>query len=267
MDYVWLNGRIVEVIANGAVSSIATDQTGRPLALKRRISIANAAVQWQAQGLPFQENVTINQWAAGNFNIGFPGQYHDSEDGLWYNGARDYDATLGRFIESDPIGLEGGVNTYAYVGNNPLSYIDPLGLCCSKTQQAAADAAEKLAKLSDASGNVEMGAEGVAAGSAIYGGFVGEADLPVTVGSAEVAETAGSISSGAGLLSAGLNTYASGGNFGYFLKFGLDFSIKRINGSVLSHVPGMDNLAKFYSDLSTKLLGSLIPDGMPCGAQ
>jgi RHS repeat-associated protein len=52
----------------------------------------------------------------------------DEGNGLYYMRARYYDPEVGRFISKDPIGLEGGINLYAYVGGNPLNYIDPLGL-------------------------------------------------------------------------------------------------------------------------------------------
>jgi RHS repeat-associated protein len=61
-------------------------------------------------------------------NLRFPGQYHDRETGLYQNWHRYYSPELGRYITSDPIGLEGGLNTYAYVGGDPVNAVDPEGL-------------------------------------------------------------------------------------------------------------------------------------------
>jgi RHS repeat-associated protein len=57
-----------------------------------------------------------------------PGQYHDEETGLSYNYHRTYAPVSGRYLESDPIGLDGGLNTYLYAKANPLRFIDPDGL-------------------------------------------------------------------------------------------------------------------------------------------
>lgn len=62
------------------------------------------------------------------FNLRFPGQWFDHETGLVQNGFRDYDPSLGRYVEVDPLGLAAGMNPYAYVGGNPLSGVDPSGL-------------------------------------------------------------------------------------------------------------------------------------------
>ena len=76
-------------------------------------------------------------WPVDAFNLRFPGQYYDVETGKHYNYFRDYDSSVGRYIESDPIGLKGGLNTYGYVRGSPLNLVDRRGLfsvgkgCCN----------------------------------------------------------------------------------------------------------------------------------------
>ncbi|MEI7702809.1 MAG: RHS repeat-associated core domain-containing protein, partial [Planctomycetia bacterium] len=62
------------------------------------------------------------------YNPRFPGQYYDKETNLSYNYFRDYDPNRGRYVESDPIGLKGGINTYAYADGDPVSLRDQFGL-------------------------------------------------------------------------------------------------------------------------------------------
>jgi RHS repeat-associated protein len=62
------------------------------------------------------------------YNLRFPGQYYDQESGTYYNYFRDYDPSIGRYIESDPLGLRAGINTYAYVAGDPMGDMDPKGL-------------------------------------------------------------------------------------------------------------------------------------------
>jgi RHS repeat-associated protein len=99
--------------------------------------VANAAGQtvwrWDQQE-PFGNNpADENPSGLGAFDLPLrlPGQYFDKETNLHYNHFRDYDSILGRYVQSDPIGLRGGIGTYAYVNSNPLSRLDRLGLVSS----------------------------------------------------------------------------------------------------------------------------------------
>ena len=98
------------------------DHLGTP----QMMTDTSATVVWQANYTPFGEADIIVE--AVTNNIRFPGQYYDQESDLHYNYFRDYDPELGRYIQSDPIGLAGGINTYGYVGGNPINLTDPFGL-------------------------------------------------------------------------------------------------------------------------------------------
>ena len=108
---------------------IHTDQLNTPRLIT---NAANAKVwEWNNDD-PFANNpVNDDPNATGNhftYNPRLPGQYFDSETNTHYNYYRDYDPSTGRYIESDPIGLAGGINGYAYVNGSPVNSIDPKGL-------------------------------------------------------------------------------------------------------------------------------------------
>ncbi len=120
--YVYWQNRPVALIRNNTIYYIQTDHLGRPEVATN----ASKTVVWKANNTAFDRQVTTN--TIGGLNLGFPGQYYDSETGLWYNWHRYYDASVGRYIQSDPVGMEGGLNTYNYALNNPAALIDPSGL-------------------------------------------------------------------------------------------------------------------------------------------
>ena len=127
-QYIYYKTAPVALLKKKTLYHIHSDHLGTP----KQITDSKGDIQWQASYSPFgkaQINPDPdNNGKAITLNLRFAGQYEDQESGTYYNYFRDYDPETGRYITSDPIGIKGGLNTYAYVGNNPLSSIDPLGL-------------------------------------------------------------------------------------------------------------------------------------------
>lgn len=84
---------------------------------------------WEARQTAFGETTVTTQLIENNLR--FPGQYYDHETQTHYNYFRDYEPNIGRYLQRDPIGLNGGINTYGYVKVSPLKGIDPYGLFSS----------------------------------------------------------------------------------------------------------------------------------------
>jgi len=103
---------------------VFTDQIGAPLAIEDD----DGYEVWRANISPYG-NAEISTNSSVSFNLRFPGHYFDEELGLHYNRFRYYDPALGRFLQSDPVGILGGVNVYAY-HPNPLDRVDVRGLGC-----------------------------------------------------------------------------------------------------------------------------------------
>ncbi|MCP4994319.1 MAG: hypothetical protein GY934_11125, partial [Gammaproteobacteria bacterium] len=128
----WMTTPLFQRTAAGQVYYYQNDHLGTP----QRMLAKSGAVVWEARYGAFGEASIITETVANNLR--FPGQYYDDETGLYYNYFRTYDPSTGRYITSDPIGLEGGLNTYRYVGGNPVNFIDPRGLLLDTSAYAAA---------------------------------------------------------------------------------------------------------------------------------
>ncbi|GAB3351428.1 RHS repeat-associated core domain-containing protein [Lysobacter tyrosinilyticus] len=133
---VWLDDLPVGLIVGAAATNqplnyIEADALGTPRTVIE--STRNVAVwSWALTGEVFGKDAP-NEDVDGDsvslaFNLRFPGQRYDAASGLNQNYFRDYDPSTGSYPESDPIGLNGGISTYAYSGSNPLTQADPFGL-------------------------------------------------------------------------------------------------------------------------------------------
>lgn len=133
-EIIWLGDLPVAALkpatsaATPGIYYIHADHLGTP----RKITRPNdnrVVWSWESEAfgnsLPDQNPAGLGVFV---FNLRFPGQYYDAETGLHYNMARYYNSDVGGYDQSDPIGLAGGINTYAYVGGNPVNFIDPRGL-------------------------------------------------------------------------------------------------------------------------------------------
>uniref|UniRef100_UPI001B802595 RHS repeat-associated core domain-containing protein n=1 Tax=Desulfobulbus elongatus TaxID=53332 RepID=UPI001B802595 len=121
--YIRLDGLpLAMVTGDGSMYYYHTDHLGTPL----RLTDASGTVVWAADYQPFGKATLLVNTVENNLR--FLGQYFDAETGLHYNWHRYYDPDIGRYLSADPIGLEAGVNVYAYVNNDPVNKIDPWGL-------------------------------------------------------------------------------------------------------------------------------------------
>jgi RHS repeat-associated protein len=116
---------------------VHTDHLGTPRKITRP---SDNGLMWRFDPDTFGSlapNGNPSGLGAFGYDLRFPGQIYMAETGLNYNYYRDLDTSTGRYLESDPIGLHGGSNsTYSYGNENPISRIDPFGLCAADTHPA-----------------------------------------------------------------------------------------------------------------------------------
>jgi len=131
-DYVYTDTTPIAKIEAGITTETLAYVHTDHLATPRFATNGQGIKVWSWEGNAFGDNPSNedpdNDGILTTVNLRFPGQYFDSETGLFYNWNRYYDPRTGRYVSSDPIGLKGGMNTYAYAESNPLTFTDPDGL-------------------------------------------------------------------------------------------------------------------------------------------
>ena len=174
-DYIWVDGAPIgqfEYLPNGTIDHIVwmtNDHLNTP-----RIGTGQSGQQiewlWDSSGFGEGAEDTDPDLDGTHHSIAlrFPGQYLDDESGIHYNWNRYYDPQTGRYITSDPIGLEGGVNTYGYADTNSLMYTDPTGESAVAGVSAAFSADLAAPEPSDAAWPKWLLWGGLFLGAAIY---------------------------------------------------------------------------------------------------
>jgi RHS repeat-associated protein len=133
-ETVYFGSTPVALLKNGKTYRIFTDQATTP----RVVSNSANKTVWEWDFDPFGKKQPANKnldKVPFVYNARFPGQYYDTEMSLFYNYRRTYNPATGRYLESDPAGLDGGNNSYTYSSSNPVIFIDSNGLRYTKIIQ------------------------------------------------------------------------------------------------------------------------------------
>jgi RHS repeat-associated protein len=187
----------------GTLRYLFADHQGSIIAQADGTGAVTTINRYDEYGIPAASNV-------GRFQ--YTGQAFLAELGMYYYKARIYSPTLGRFLQTDPIGYEGGINLYAYVGNNPIDRTDPLGTDWRDGLNVVAGAGEIILGIVVAGGGGGAGGAATVATDGVAG--------PIAIPAAEAAINLGGILiiDGASRISRGLTGTSSGPDPGTVLE-------------------------------------------------
>jgi RHS repeat-associated protein len=238
-EYVWLGEvPLAQIDSNGKTYYIQSDQTNTP----QMMTNASQKVVWDIQQSPF--GATVSTSGTVSDVLRFPGQIADAATGLNYNTNRDYDPTLGRYIEADPVGLAGGINLYGYVNQNPLNSTDPLGLCTESNPNGLSTFDTAFHGFVQGLGTFVSGIPQAAVNIAIFGAFLS--------GAGEVTAAGGT------LLEAG---EVSTGEAPIVAQYGIDLETISVTGKVAGEAASRPFIN------STLIIQDIITSGTPAADQ